>query len=590
MEIAADQEGDIILRTEPRQTDGTPTATQSPERRSLPRTERISESTPNPSADWWASGLAILRREWLIVSVLLVAGTLIRLPYLWDVPRFTDELQEVLWSLAIFRGDILPLTAVDSYYGPIWSYLLAASFQVEALGGDLVLVPRIVVMLLAVATIGVSYVLGREIAGRRAALITAALMVTSGGHIIINSHTARSNSVTPLLTTLLVWIMVRMVRSGDGRLLVPAGFLYALALQTHVSVIGLAPGLALGLLLLRPRLMISPWLVAGIGAFLVGYWNMIWFNIQNGFWSLVHARALQQGYSGGHSIDVGTYLTNLHALLESLSRLVSGTIDEAGNPAAVVYLTIALAGLILLAGRGRWLPLLICLSTALVLPYFNPRYGPILSGRYIVPLLPLLYLGLAVTIETVAARLPGLTARHRQLVVALAAVLLVVFPLGPLAFYYREVLSDERTNWPLYQLRQSVASAYRQGDLVLLDEGMGQESLTAGGTDLKAMRMILEADSIPYQVAKLTTSGMEDLTEDNGRVLTIMGAKKVDQFDQRYEVRPFGQEVESASGSGHEYGVYEVGQRQTAPGPAFAGQPERASGAAQPADAASDGG
>src|SRR6185295_5311296 len=95
----------------------------------------------------------------------------------------------------------------------------------------------------------------------------------------------------------------------------------------------------------RPRLLASGWTVAAAGAFLVGYANMLLFDLQNGFWSFVHARALQQGYAGGHSTDLTVYLTNLSALIESLSRLASGTIDEAGNPAAVLYLIGAGVGL-----------------------------------------------------------------------------------------------------------------------------------------------------------------------------------------------------------------------------------------------------
>jgi len=49
-----------------------------------------------------------------LLGGILVVALVLRLPYLWDVPRFTDELQEILWSLAIYRGEIKPLTAVDS--------------------------------------------------------------------------------------------------------------------------------------------------------------------------------------------------------------------------------------------------------------------------------------------------------------------------------------------------------------------------------------------------------------------------------------------------------------------------------------------
>ncbi|MCC7368441.1 MAG: glycosyltransferase family 39 protein [Chloroflexi bacterium] len=513
------------------------------------------------------------RAELTLVGLVVLAALALRLPYLWQVPRFTDELQEILWALAIYRGEILPLTAVDSYYGPLWSYLLAGAFFLERLGADVELMPRLMATLLAVAGVGVTYALAREIASRRVALVAAALMATSGGHIIINSHTARSNSVTPLITTLLVWSLMRAVRDGNGRWLVAAGALFGVALQTHLSVITFVPGLALGLLALRPRLVLSWWTPAGVLAFVAAYANMLIFNLQTGFWSLVHARALQQGYTSGRSTDLSAYLTNVDALVESLSRLVSGTIDEAGNPAAPLYLLIGVVGVVLLARRGAWLPLLFCLSGALVLPYFNPRYGPILSGRYLIPLLPFLYIGVALCTEAVAERLPRLSAAQRMLASRVVAAALVLFPLAPLVLYYREVLGDDRTNEPLYHLNQLLEAEYQPGDLVLVDESLAQEPLTAGGTDLKAIRMLLEADGIPYQVAKLAGANPDRLPLGERRILTVMAAKKVDTIEKHADVVALGPEVESASGSGREYGVYRI-EPEEARRPAFAGVPE----------------
>jgi hypothetical protein len=359
--------------------------------------------------------------------------------------------------------------------------------------------------------------------------------------------------------------MLRAVRPGNGRLLVLAGLLAALALQTHISVIAFAPGLALGLWLLRPSLLTSRWTVGAAAAFFVGYSNMLLFNFQNGFWSFVHARALQQGYSGGQPVDLTTYLSNLSALLESLSRLVSGTIDEAGNPAALVYLLVAVAGLVMLARRGVALPLLFCLSAALILPYFNPRYGPILSGRYIVPLLPFAYVGVALAADEAMRRLPSLRADLRPVAVRVALTTLVLFPLAPLALYYREALGEERTNRPLLQLSETLGDAYRAGDLVLVDEALAQEALTAGGTDLKALRVLLEAGGIPYRVAKLSGAGLLPTVSTHPRVLVVMDARKVDQLGKHVRAAAVGPEVESASGSGHGYAVYRIGPRNGAP-------------------------
>jgi 4-amino-4-deoxy-L-arabinose transferase-like glycosyltransferase len=492
-------------------------------------------------------------RDLLIVGGLVGAAIVLRLPYLWDIPRLTDELQEILWALSIARGEILPLTAVDSYYGPLWSYLLAAVFRMVGISDW---APRLVATVLAAVTVGLTYLIGREITSRLAALIGAALMLTSGAHIIITSHTARSNSTTPLLLLLVVWTLLRAIRRNDGRYLVAVGFLFALALQSHISVVAFAPGLAVALLVGRPRLLISPWIAAALGAAILGYGNMILWNVQNGFYSLIHAQHLQEGYTDGRRTDLGMYLTNLQALLQSLSRMLSGTIDIATSPSRFLYTLAAGLGLGVLAWRRMWLPLLFCTSAIFVLPYFNPRYGPILSGRYIVPLLPFGFIGIGAVLEWLTDRLPA-----RALNRAVLALIAVCFPLVHLVWYYQEVLADDRTNAPLYALANSAKALYQPGDLVYLDEVLEQEPLTGGGNDLKALRMLVETRGLRYEVTKINQESLGRLQRDGANAVVIMDVRKRSEVDRRAQVLSSGAIEESASGSGRRYGAFRFGAR-----------------------------
>jgi 4-amino-4-deoxy-L-arabinose transferase-like glycosyltransferase len=493
-------------------------------------------------------------RDLLIVGGLTGAAVVLRLPYLWDIPRLTDELQEILWALSIARGEILPLTAVDSYYGPLWSYLLAAVFWLIGISDW---APRLVATIVAAVTVGLTYLIGREITSRWAALTGAALMLTSGAHIIITSHTARSNSATPLLLLLVAWTLLRAIRRNDGRYLVAVGFLFALALQTHISVIAFAPGLALALLIGRPRLLASPWMVAALGAVILGYANMILWNFQNGFYSLVHAQHLQEGYADGRRTDLDTYLTNLQALLQSLSRMLSGTIDIATSPSRFLYTLAAGLGLGMLAWRRMWLPLLFCASAVLVLPYFNPRYGPILSGRYIVPLLPFGFIAIGAALEWLTERVPG-----RMPARAVLALIAVCFPLVHLVWYYQEVLADERTNAPLYTLANSAKALYQPGDLVYLDEVLEQEPLTGGGNDLKALRMLVETRDLRYEVTKINQESLGRLQRDSASAVVIMDVRKRSDVNRRAKILSTGAIEESASGSGRRYGAFRIGARE----------------------------
>jgi glycosyltransferase AglD len=521
-----------------------------------------------------ASPTITRHRNFIVEPMLLAAAfavaVLLRWPYLHDVPRYTDELQEVLWSIDIARGQMLPLTAVDSYYGPLWSYLLAGLF---ALFGPSPHLPRMVAAVLGASLVVLTYGFGKSVVGRWPAAIAAALVLTSGGQIIINSHTARSNNVTPLLTTAALWLLwlaleprpwlqQRCASAGTQRLppaalLVPAGLLIGLALQTHLSVIALLPGLALyGIWRGRPLLR-TAWPYLALLAVVLGYLNMIVYNVLNDFWSVRHARSLQEGYVGGRSTDFDYYLANLGALVQSLTRLLSGTIDGADSPARFVYAALALSGLALLIWQRRGLLMVLAaLSICLVLPYFNPRYGPILSGRYLIPLLPIGYLAIGVTITTLARKLQP---RRARAVAATAALVLALFPLWALAAYYGTVLADGRTNEPLHRLRAAVVANRAPDELVMLDEGLAQESLGAGGTDLKALRMLLGTSDVPYTTGKVSEG--DDIALGRPSVLAIMEAKKRAILPRELRAAALSAEIESASGSEHRYVLYRITAR-----------------------------
>jgi 4-amino-4-deoxy-L-arabinose transferase-like glycosyltransferase len=508
------------------------------------------------------------------VAMLFTLAVLLRWPYLWDIPRFSDELQEVLWSLSIADGEMLPLTAVDSYYGPLWSYLLAGLFVVF---GPSPALPRLVAMLLGAGLVALTYCFTRDVAGRWPAAIAAGLLATSGGHIVISSHTSRSNSTTPLLVTAALWLLYRAIagrgwdfgggcgvaRRPSPRLLVPAGLMLGLALQTHVSVIAFGPGVAAYVLWQARRLLRTPWPYLAVLAALIGYSNMIVYNLMNGFWSLRHAHALQEAYTGGRTTDPDFYLSNLGNLLQSLSRLLSGAIDSPESPSRFLYALLALLGLLLIARRGGVLLPLTFVSVVTVLPYFNPRYGPILSGRYLIPLLPMAFTAIGCVIvvgaRTVAARYSALDRIGWKRLAAIAAVPVVLYPLAPLHSYYQHAVADGRTNEPLYTLVRAVLAARQPGESVVLDEGLAQESLGAGGTDLKAFRMLLGTSRIPYEIGKV--GEIDDVPLAGGSELFLMEAKKRALLPRAVNSSPVSPEVASASGSGHRYAVYRITPR-----------------------------
>src|SRR5204863_10028069 len=104
----------------------------------------------------------------------------------------------------------------------------------------------------------------------------------------------------------------------------------------------------------------------------------------------------------------GVYLNNLDQLLLSTARLVSGAIGE--RPSRAAYLTdpavLAPAGLVLLGllvaawRRAWWMVGAVALAVILP-PAFSGKYRPIMDGRYLMPLVPVLFVAIGLAIGSV---------------------------------------------------------------------------------------------------------------------------------------------------------------------------------------------
>src|SRR5438128_1514112 len=116
---------------------------------------------------WSRPGL-VRRPVWgelLLVAAILALALVVRLPYLWDVPRFTDETAEARIGLRIAGREAFPLTNRDPYIGALWNYLLAAGFLVS---GPSLFTPRAIIAVVGALTIVPTYLLGRTLGGGRA--------------------------------------------------------------------------------------------------------------------------------------------------------------------------------------------------------------------------------------------------------------------------------------------------------------------------------------------------------------------------------------------------------------------------------------
>jgi hypothetical protein len=150
------------------------------------------------------------------------------------------------------------------------------------------------------ATVGLTYLLSREIARSlgiipsRASGVAAALMIGFAGvHILVNSHIAWSNSVTPFYTTLGLWLVLRVVRTQQPRLLALAGVCFGLALQTHLLAGMFIPAVAVYVVWKGRWLLRNRWTAIGVLLFVLSYSNVIVYNIVNAGDTVRHAQYIR---------------------------------------------------------------------------------------------------------------------------------------------------------------------------------------------------------------------------------------------------------------------------------------------------------
>ena len=107
--------------------------------------------------------------------------------------------------------------------------------------------------------------------------------------------------------------------------------------------------------------------------------------------------------------DAASYGDRLGDLLLGMVRAIGGVLDHhatlleyAREPLLWVATGLTLLGLGLAVRHRSWLPVLVVASTIVMLPLVNPKYDPILNGRYLAPILPLCLIWVGLALEWLA--------------------------------------------------------------------------------------------------------------------------------------------------------------------------------------------
>lgn len=489
---------------------------------------------------------------------LLVFAWAIRWPYLQTVPAFTDEMDEILYSVPTMLGGPAPLVGISTFDGAMYTRTLAMILQVSQQQWE---VPRLLSWFCGGLTVAATYLMARLAGGHRVGLIAGVLMAIAPAHILINSRVGWSHSITPLFSTFGLALLMLAIRLRRTLAFVAAGIIGGIALQSHASTVALAPGLFWALASTRA------WSGIGRGFLLAGCMvvlmetPVIAYNITSGFESFRFAAEHRRQEDKAVSMTPVRYAGNLGLFTKGLTETLSGSMrdrDETQptNAAPVVILGsgLGIVGIVGLIWKQKWLLLAPCLSFALILPLMNSGYEPtIMNARYFMPILPMLFTGIALITATL---IRSAHLWHRQVMVFGAIAAVVGAELGGTALYVQSALGRGMSNDDV--ITATGALLNHDSQPVLLDESLNSINTLGGGRVLKSLMVLLNLNHTAYRIA-----GPDDLASlippGTSRIATLTTATAASlrrrASDFKLRIAPLAH-TEGEIISSDKYGVY----------------------------------
>lgn len=180
---------------------------------------------------------------WPLAAILLLAAAL-RLPTLGSQSLWYDEAFTPVHVLHASLGATLHSVSQTENSPPLW-YVLEWGFT-RVLGSGAVAL-RLLSALAGLATVPLAWGVGRELAGRRAAIATA-LLVAVNPLFVWYSQEARVYGLFVFMATLALWCFLRALRDPTPRRLAAFAVSGALALLTHYFAVFLLAPMCLWLL------------------------------------------------------------------------------------------------------------------------------------------------------------------------------------------------------------------------------------------------------------------------------------------------------------------------------------------------------
>ncbi len=162
-----------------------------------------------------------------------------------------------------------------------------------------VLVLRIPSALAAAAVVALTGLLTRELGGQRAAQLLAAASMAAAALLLGTGHILSTTTYDLLFWALLLWLVVRILRTGDRRLWIVVGVVAGIGLLNKDLVAFVMAAVAAGIGIAGPRRRLAspwPWLGAAVAAVL--WAPYLFWQARHGWPQWQVGRAVAAGSSG----------------------------------------------------------------------------------------------------------------------------------------------------------------------------------------------------------------------------------------------------------------------------------------------------
>lgn len=487
----------------------------------------------------------------------------LRLDGFMVVPRFTDETWEVLLGRRMALEGSVPLVGVQPYIGGLFSYLVALAFL---LLGPKIEAGRVVAVVSGALTILPTCLLAREMAralwgpGSRSicvGLLAGLLLAVSGPHIFTSSRIAYSNSLTPLFTMTSLWLFQRGICRRSTWALALAGGAGGLAVQTHVTALTLAPGVALALAVsmataLRrggwksvwPRPWVLP--VAASLALLVNL-NLLVYNLTGQAESVGRTELRIGRYLGAEPWSVGAWGGRLVGLLKASALAVGGLASEdvlppaaLGSPSVLLAVGLAFGGLWVTARHGLWLPCCVVMSVLVVVSLFNSRVEPVVPRlRHYGSLVPLGMALIAVSIGWLEAHIAGwgrLRWAARIVALLLPAVLVATMLSASHLYVLERLARPEKNNDAYLRVVRALAGDRQPQERVYIDAALVDVVTLSGGRMLTHLRYAMDVNGQEFEVIRLSERRLPVGTRGITSRRVVLSAESAALVESQYRV------------------------------------------------------